>query len=36
MSAPWREWNTYVLFDEGFYDCTMGTCPAGRRHMIDD
>ncbi|MBV9384722.1 MAG: hypothetical protein JOY82_22805 [Streptosporangiaceae bacterium] len=30
------DWHTYVLFDEGFYDCTMGTCPAGHRHMVDD
>jgi len=30
------DWSTYVLFDEGFYDCTMGTCPAGHRHVIDD
>lgn len=30
------DWRTYVVFDEGFYDCTMGTCPAGHRHMIDD
>jgi predicted RNA-binding Zn-ribbon protein involved in translation (DUF1610 family) len=31
-----RDWSTYVLLDEGFYDCTMGTCPAGHRHMVDD
>ena len=30
------DWDTYVLFDEGFYDCTMGTCPSGHRHMVDD
>jgi hypothetical protein len=30
------DWDTYVLFDDGFYDCTMGTCPAGHRHMVDD
>jgi hypothetical protein len=30
------DWNAYVLFDEGFYDYTMGTCPAGHRHMLDD
>jgi predicted RNA-binding Zn-ribbon protein involved in translation (DUF1610 family) len=30
------DWHTYVLFDEGFYDCTMGTCPGGHRHMVDD
>jgi hypothetical protein len=28
--------DAYVLFDEGFYDCTMGTCPVGHRHMLDD
>ena len=30
------DWNTYVLFDDGFYDCTMGTCPNAHKHMIDD
>jgi predicted RNA-binding Zn-ribbon protein involved in translation (DUF1610 family) len=30
------DWNTLVLADEGFYDCTMGTCPNGHRHMVDD
>jgi hypothetical protein len=30
------DWDTYVLFDEGSYDCTMGTWPAGHRHMLDD
>ncbi len=30
------DWDTYVLLDEGFYDCTMGTCPTGHRHMVDD
>ncbi len=30
------DWNTYVVFDEGFYDCTIGTCPAGHRHTVDD
>jgi hypothetical protein len=24
------------VFDEGFYDCTYGTCPQGHRRMIDD
>jgi hypothetical protein len=23
-------------FDEGFYDCTYGTCPEGHRRMLDD
>ena len=30
------DWHTYVLVDEGFYDCTMGICPGGHRHMVDD
>ena len=30
------DWETYVLVDEGFYDCTMGTCPNGHRHTLDD
>jgi len=30
------DWHTYDVFDEGFYDCTMGTCPAGHRHVVDD
>ncbi|HLQ54640.1 MAG TPA: hypothetical protein VK162_10235 [Streptosporangiaceae bacterium] len=29
-------WNALVLFDEGFYDCTDGICPAGHRQMLDD
>ena len=35
-SYCYADWLTYVLFDEGFYDCTMGTCPAGHRHMVAD
>ncbi|MBM4421998.1 MAG: hypothetical protein FJ030_01235 [Chloroflexi bacterium] len=23
-------------FDDGFYDCTMGICPAGHEQMVDD
>lgn len=23
-------------FDEGFYDCTNGTCPEGHEQMVDD
>ncbi len=23
-------------FDEGFYDCTRATCPAGHEQMVDD
>jgi hypothetical protein len=30
------DWRTCVLFDEGFYDGTMGRCPRGHEHMIDD
>ena len=30
------DWNTYIVFDEGFYDCTVGTCPGGHRHTVDD
>ena len=30
------DWRTRVLFDDGFYDCTMGRCPNGHEHMIDD
>ena len=29
-------WRTHVLFDDGFYDRTMGRCPDGHEHMIDD
>lgn len=31
-----RHWTTEVVMDEGFYDCTYGTCPQGHRVMIDD
>ena len=31
-----RHWATETVMDEGFYDCTYGTCPAGHRVMIDD
>jgi hypothetical protein len=27
-------WGAYVLVDDDFYDCTMGICPGGHRHMI--
>ncbi len=30
------DWCTSVLFDEGSCDCTMGRCPCGHEHMIDD
>lgn len=29
-------WAMAMEFDEGFYDCTYGTCPEGHRRMIDD
>lgn len=28
-------WGTPV-FDEGFYDCTYGWCPAGHKQTLDD
>jgi len=31
--AHWRE---QMEFDEGFYDCTFGTCPHGHTRMLDD
>jgi hypothetical protein len=30
------DWRTRGLFDNGIYDCTMGTCPGGHEHMVDD
>ncbi len=30
------DWSREQLFDEGFYDCTVGHCPRGHRQMIDD
>src|SRR5581483_7126353 len=30
------DWRTDVLSDEGFYDRTMGTCPSGHKHIVDD
>jgi hypothetical protein len=30
------DWETFPLFDEGFYDCTIGICPHGHRHTVDD
>jgi hypothetical protein len=29
-------WTTAVTFDDGFYDATYGTCPAGHRQLLDD
>ena len=31
-----RHWVTEEVMDEGFYDCTYGTCPEGHRTMLDD
>lgn len=31
-----RHWVTEVVMDEGFYDCTYGTCPIEHRSMIGD
>lgn len=30
------DWKTFPIFDEGFYDCTIGICPSGHRHTVDD
>jgi len=30
------DWHTYVPVDEGLFDCTMGICPSGHRHVVDD
>ena len=30
------DWNAEVLWDEGFYDRTLGTCPHGHHHVLDD
>jgi hypothetical protein len=30
------DWNTVPVFDEGFYDRTLGTCPSGHRHTVAD
>lgn len=30
------DWDTFPVFDEGFYDCTIGICPSGHRHTVDD
>lgn len=31
-----QHWRTEMVEDEGFYDCTYGTCPAGHRQLLDD
>jgi hypothetical protein len=30
------DWETFPVFDEGFYDCTIGICPSGHRHTVGD
>jgi hypothetical protein len=32
----WEHYNAREEYDDGFYDCTYGTCPNGHRRMIDD
>ena len=29
-------WQVETYYDEGFYDCSYGTCPQGHRSKIDD
>lgn len=31
-----RHLDLEVVYDDGFYDCTYGTCPEGHRRIIDD
>jgi hypothetical protein len=31
-----NDWDTYVLVDDGFYDCTKGRCLNGHEHTLDD
>ena len=30
------DWHIFPIFDESFYDCTVGICPNGHRYTIDD
>ena len=32
----WIHYNPVEEWDEGFYDCTYGTCPIGHKRIIDD
>jgi hypothetical protein len=32
----WEHYKAEEVFDDGFYDCTYGTCPVGHKRMIDD
>ena len=29
-------WDKYDEFDDGFYDCTRGTCPRGHKRVLSD
>ena len=29
-------WSTWIEFDEGFYDCTLGRCPRDHEQALDD
>jgi hypothetical protein len=29
-------WRGQLVFDDGLYDCTRGTCPNGHEQIIDD
>jgi hypothetical protein len=35
-SYCYAHWSPEDVMDEGFYDCTRGTCPNGHRQLIDD
>jgi hypothetical protein len=30
------DWHAEMYWDEGFYDRTVGTCPRGHCHLLDD
>ena len=30
------DWETFPIFDEDFYDLTIGICPSGHRHTVDN
>lgn len=32
----WEHYRVREVFDEGFYDCSYGTCPLGHTRVIDD
>jgi hypothetical protein len=31
-----NHWQTSLVFDDGYYDCTDGVCPEGHEQMLDD